>query len=80
MEQSEIRTNTSKLLSFVSAKFESGELDNDSLIELIQLAGAYLNLQTIPDYARAKNMSYEGVKKYRHIETIFNVKFVIDND
>ena len=72
--------NTKKLLSFVSEKFESGQINNESLVQLIELAGAYLNLQTIPDYAKSKDMSYNGVKKCRKIIELFSVKFVIDND
>ena len=75
-----IRTNTSKLLTFVATKFENEELDNDSLVQLIELSGSYLNLATIPDYARMNNISYNGVKKFRTIKTLFNTKFVIDNE
>jgi hypothetical protein len=42
--------------------------------------GAYLNLQTISDYAKENNISYEGAKRFRRVEEIFGVKFVIDND
>lgn len=80
MEQSKIQDNTQKLLAFVGSKFERGELDNKSLVELIQLSGSYLNLETIPDYAKRTGMSYEGVKKGREVIEIFNVKFVIDNE
>jgi hypothetical protein len=72
--------NTKKLLRFVSEKFETGELDNDSLVQLIELAGAYLNIETIPNYAKRNKLSYNGVKKHRKLQTLFNVKFVIDND
>lgn len=80
MEQSEIQENTKKLIDFISRKFEAGELNNNSLVELFKHAGAYLNLQTIPDYAKTHNMSYEGVKKGRRVEEIYGVKFVIDNE
>jgi len=30
--------------------------------------------------AKSNNKSYNGVKKFRNIKTIFGVKFVIDND
>lgn len=80
MEQTKIQTNTSKLLDFVAKKFEARELDNSSLVELIQLSGGYLNLETIPNYANRTGMSYEGVKKGRKIIELFSVKFVIDND
>lgn len=75
-----IKLNTNKLLSFVEQKFINNELDNDSLVQLIELCGKYLNLQTIPDYAKDNNLSYNGVKNYRKIVTLFNVKFVVDND
>ena len=77
---SEIVENTDKLLNFVSKKFESGELNNESLIQLIELCGSYLNLKTIPDYAKENNLSYNGTKKFRTIKILFNTKFVIDND
>jgi hypothetical protein len=53
---------------------------NDGLVHLIELAGDYLNLQTIPDYANSNKLSYNGVKKTREIKEIFKTKFVIDND
>lgn len=52
---------------------------NDGLVQLIELAGAYLNLKTITSYAAANKLSYNGVKKTREIREIFNTKFVIDN-
>jgi hypothetical protein len=80
MQQTKIQENTKKLIQFVSTKFESGELDNNSLVELFKQTAIYLNLQTISDYARDHKMSYEGVKKFRRIEELYGVKFVIDND
>jgi len=75
-----ININTQKLVAFVATKFEAGELDNNSLVELFKQMGMYMNLKTIPDYAKANNMSYPGVVKCRNIQEIFGVKFVIDND
>lgn len=80
MEEAKIQENTQKLIDFVSRKFEAGELNNSSLVELFKHTGRYLNLQTISDYARDHNMSYEGTKKFRRTETIHGVKFVIDNE
>ena len=56
------------------------ELSNDDMVQLIEFAGAFLNLKTIPDYAKDNNISYNGVKNFRTIKTIFNTQFVIDND
>ena len=72
--------NTTKLLNFVSTKFQNNELDNNSLLQLLELCGNFLNLQTIPNYAKENNISYNGVKNYREVVELFNVKFVIDND
>jgi hypothetical protein len=44
MKQLEIKENTEKLMKFVSEKFEDNQLNNDSLVQLIELAGSYLNL------------------------------------
>jgi hypothetical protein len=80
MENLKIRQNTDKLLKFVNDKFMENELDNTSLVELIELAGGYLNLKTPAEYARANNLSYQGVVKCHRIEVILGVKFVIEND
>ena len=71
-----------KLNDFVGRKIQNNELSNDDLVELIKLCGDYLNLKTIPDYAKAEKISYPGVLKRKNIEIvkIFNTKYVIDND
>ena len=77
------RTNTQKLLDFISQKFMEGELDNNALVQTIELCADYLNLKTISAYAQDNNMSYNGAKKPnngRTIKTICGVKFVIDNE
>ena len=48
-------------------------------VQICELAGSYLNLKTISDYAKQNKLSYNGVKNNRQIRNIFNVKFVIDN-
>jgi hypothetical protein len=80
MQDAKIQQNTEKLIKFIAEKFEKSELNNESLVELIQLCGAYLNLETIPNYAKRTGMSYEGVKKGRNIVELFGCKLVIDND
>ena len=52
MENPDIKANTDKLLKFVQEKFVANQLDNNSLLELFKVMGAYLNLRTIPDYAK----------------------------
>jgi hypothetical protein len=79
MEKPILSDNGKKLNDFLDLKMYSGSFTNDDLLEFIKSAGKYLNLQTIPDYAKEHKMSYQGVRNYRNIVTIFNVKFVIDN-
>ena len=57
----------------------SGKWSNDGLVQLIELSGGYLNLKTIPDYCKVTGLSYNGAKKHRHVKTIFNTKFIIEN-
>lgn len=68
-----------KIADHLTERIISDELSNDDLVQLIEHLGGYLNLKTIPDYAKENNMSYNGVKKFRETREIFNVKFVIDN-
>jgi hypothetical protein len=59
-----------------------GKWSNEGLVQLIELAGGFLNLMTIADYANKHNVSYQASKKdtqYRKNTTIFNTKYVIDN-
>jgi hypothetical protein len=74
-----ILSNTKKLKDFISKKFESDEINNDSLVQICELCGKYLNLMTVSDYAKANNLSYNGVKNHRKTVSLFNQKFVIDN-
>lgn len=79
MENSIISSNGEKLITFLDSKMYDGEFTNNDLIQFIESVGKYLGLQTIPDYAKENKLSYNGVKKFREIKTILNVKFVIDN-
>lgn len=69
-----------KIEQHLSERITNGDLQNNELVQLIEHIGMYLNLQTIPDYAKSNGKSYNGVKKFRNVVTIFNVKFVVDND
>jgi hypothetical protein len=75
----EIKTNTEKLLQFVATKFEANELDNNSMVQLIELAGSFLNLRTLPQWAAENGKSYNGAKKQKNKIILFNTKFIIDN-
>ena len=72
--------NTKKLIDFVAKNYEAGQLDNDSLVQLIELAAKYLNLKTIAEYARTNKLSYNGAKNYRKHIKISGVKFIVNNE
>jgi len=74
------QVNTNKLCNFISEKYETDQLDNESLVQIIEHCGGYLNLQTISEYSKKNNISYNGAKRFRKTKRIFNVKFIIDND
>lgn len=76
MDLSDYETNS---LQKLGDAIQKGKWSNDGLVQLIELSGLFLNLQTISDYAKNNNISYNGVKKSRKIKTLFGVKFVIDN-
>ena len=76
----QLSENESKMLEKFANYVANNHISNDCLVQFIELAGSYLNLQTISDYAKSNKLSYNGVKNNRQIINIFNVKFVIDND
>lgn len=80
MENLELSDKGKKLLEFLDYKMYDGEFTNSDLVQFIEHCGKYLNLQTIPNYAKEHNLSYNGVKKFREVVEIFDVKFVIDNN
>lgn len=80
MENLELSDKGKKLLEFLDYKMYDGEFTNSDLVQFIEHCGKYLNLQTIPNYTKEHNLSYNGVKKFREVVEIFDVKFVIDNN
>ena len=79
IEKPLISSNGQKLLSFLDDKMYDGNFTNNDLVQFIEHWGKYLNLKTIADYAKENKMSYNGVKKFREVKEIFNVKFIVDN-
>lgn len=77
---SETSEKTDKLIKFIFEKYQMNELDNESLVQVIELCGSFLNLKTISKYSKENNISYNGAKNFRKIIKLFDVKFVIDND
>jgi len=72
--------NTEDVTEQIAKGAQNNTLSNDDLVQIIELCGSFLNLQTIADYARTNRLSYNGAKNNRDVRHILNVKFVIDND
>lgn len=62
--------NIEKLKSFTAEKFENGEINNTSIVQIIELCGAYLNLQTISNYAKKNGISYNGKKTQNYCKLV----------
>ena len=75
-----IENNTQQMLSLLAERFETNQLNNASLVQLIELAGSYLNIATIPAWAKDNGKSYNGAKMQKHQVKLFGVKFIIDNE
>jgi hypothetical protein len=69
-----------KLLDYITKVVYREELENDALVQIIELCGGFLNLKSIPQYAKDNNISYNGAKKCRDVIELFNSKFIIDNE
>ena len=72
--------NTDKTTKFIFNKFKSGELTNQSLVQIIELSGMLLNAVSITDYASRNKMSYNGVKNHRKTASLLGKQYVIEND
>ena len=56
----------------------NGEICNEDLVKIVEHCFTILNLQTLSDYARNNNISYNGAKLQPHI-ILGKIKFIIDN-
>ena len=72
--------HTEKIKEYITKVMLKDELSNDSLVQIIELCGGFLNLQSISNYAKSNNLSYNGVKKCRNVIILFNNKYIIDNN
>jgi len=66
-------------LQKLGESIHSGRWSNAGLVQLIELAGCFLNLKTIPGYCRSTGISYNGAKNNRQVVKLFDVKFIVDN-
>ena len=52
-----------KVLNRLENLIIENQLSNDNLVQIIELCGSYLNLQTISDYSKNNKISYNDTKK-----------------
>ena len=76
---------TKVIKEHLSDRVQKGELNNEDIVEIIDLLGAYLNAETISDYAKRNKITYNGTLQRiatgkLKTFTLFKNKFVIDND
>lgn len=69
----------------LSSRVQNLELNNEDIVEIIDLLGAYLNAETISDYAKRTGLSYNGTLQRiatgkLKTFTLFKNKFVVDNE
>lgn len=75
MEKPITERHLDKIEEYVYKTLQRNEID---LVQLFERLNTYANLETISNYAKRNNLSYNGVKKHRNIITLFGVKFVYD--
>lgn len=69
-----------KSLQKLGEAIHEGKWSNEGLVQLIELAGEFLNLKSIQEFANQKGKSYNGIKKTKQITRLFGHKYIIDND
>jgi hypothetical protein len=58
----------------------NSELENEDLVQIFEHIGIILNLQTLSNYAKRNNISYNGALKRKLLKTkIDKIEFIIDN-
>ena len=76
MEKPITERHLDKIEEYIYKTLQRDEMD---LVQLFERINTYANLETISDYDKRNNLSYNGVKNNRNIVTLFGVKFVYDD-
>lgn len=72
--------NSTKLLSLISEKYLSNEINDECLVSISILCFDYLQLKTISQFATDNKKTYRGVKNHnKNIIAINQHLFVKDN-
>lgn len=69
------------LLDKIFENYQAGVITDEQLVQIIEQASCYLNLQTLTNYATSEKISYNGAKKRKLRKVkIDNVEFIINNE
>jgi len=69
-----------RINEYIYKSLQKEELNSVGLVQLIEQLNTYLNLKTLPNYAKDNGISYNGAKNNRHVIELFGCKFIADND
>lgn len=67
-----------KIEEYIFKSIQKDELDCNGLVQLTERINRYLNLKTLPNYAKNNGISYNGAKNHRQIIELFGCKFIAD--
>ena len=66
-------------LQKLGESIHQGRWSNDGMVQLIELAGEYLNPLSIQEFADEKGISYQAARKHKQT-ILFRQKFIVNND
>jgi hypothetical protein len=68
-----------KISTLIAEQVESGQANNQEMVEAIQQLSIYLGLISPKDYARQRGIKFQSVYKSRKAIEILGRKWIIDN-
>lgn len=70
----------SNILERLDELFYSGQISNDAVVSIMKQCEKQLQLKRVSEYARTKNISTQGARKFRAPINICGYAMIIDND
>ena len=77
---SQLSEYETKSLQKLGEAIFQGKWSNEGLVQLIELAGDFLNPVSIQEYADSVGKSYNGIKKTKKTTVLLGHKYIIDNE
>ena len=73
-------SKASKIKELIDLAMYESQLTNDELVQIMEHAADYLNLQKVSDYSKENNITPKGVYKCREVINFRGFKYVVDNN